>query len=403
MLRNRRAAQSSRERKRQEVEALENRNKHLEARIHAVEKTNLMLIEELNKYRRNAGVVTRSSSLVDTLPGPSVALSQELFSSQDGHKGLMDRLDFSAPSGHTVDPASLSPEPTQPVTDRQPMSSEKAATPPSTADKPTDLTQRPAAMLCDLQCQQSAELPRSWTASQASLSRAHPLELQTLLLISSTLVSACQRPLTQIAMSLKAGFSLPPTPSILKAIIWLVTRPRSSRRSRSTYPNSSTKTEAQSLPAHLRRTGTPSRRTPNSVSILPTLRITSLQRILTCSPNLARPLQDATMEALRLVAEGCYDQAGNLWTSNSATRDDGPTPSDWPDGCHLPSKEVLMALLWALRVEERKLKSKLAASGPVPSGILSTDNCSVKFVPGGSSGSSVHFRGLDEKRPQRFG
>lgn len=109
------------------------------------------------------------------------------------------------------------------------------------------------------------------------------------------------------------------------------------------------------------------------------------------------------MEALRLVTEGCHDQVGNLRTSNSATRDNGPTPSDWLDGFRCPSKEALMALLWALRVEERKLKSKVAASGPGPSGILPTDNCSVKLVPGGSGGGSFHFRGLDEKKRQRLG
>ena len=108
------------------------------------------------------------------------------------------------------------------------------------------------------------------------------------------------------------------------------------------------------------------------------------------------------MEALRLVTEGCHDQAGNLRTSNSATRDNGPPPSEWLDGFRCPSKEALMALLWALRVEERKLKSKAAASGPGPSGILPADNCSVKLVPGMKRGSSVHFRGLDDKR-QRLG
>lgn len=109
------------------------------------------------------------------------------------------------------------------------------------------------------------------------------------------------------------------------------------------------------------------------------------------------------MEALRLVTEGCYDQAGNLRTSNSATRDNGPTPSEWLDGFRCPSKEALMALLWALRVEERKLTFKAAASGPGPSSILPTDKLSVKLVPGRSSGSSIHFRGLDEKKRQRLG
>ncbi|SPO07329.1 related to Transcriptional activator hac1 [Cephalotrichum gorgonifer] len=174
VLRNRRAAQSSRERKRQEVEALELRNNDLEARIHEIEKTNMMLMEELNKYRRNAGVVTRPS-LMDSLPGASVALSQELFSSQDGHKSLIDGLVFPEPSGSTVDPASLSPEPTEQMVAGQVAPSPKTPTAPApTASKPADLTQHSAAMLCDLQCQQSAELPRSWTASQRSPASSTP-------------------------------------------------------------------------------------------------------------------------------------------------------------------------------------------------------------------------------------
>lgn len=314
----------------------------------------------------------------------------------------MGRLDYSGPSGPTVDPSSLSPEPTElVVTGQTAQSTETAATSPSTVSKAADLTQRPAAMLCDLQCQ-SASLPRSWTASQTSMARSSNSGLPILLLIS-VLASACQRPLTQIAMSLKAGFSLPPAPSILKAIIWLVTRPRSSRRSRSTYPSSSTRMGAQSFPAHQRRTGTPSLRTPNSVSTLPTLRITSLQKILTCSPNLARPLQDATMEALRLVSEGCHDQAGNLRTSNSATRDHGPELSEWLDGYSCPSKEALMALAWALKVEERKLNSVSAGSGSRPGDTLPTDKSIVKLVPGKKRGGSLQFRGLDGNKRQRLG
>ncbi|TDZ13841.1 Transcriptional activator hac1 [Colletotrichum orbiculare MAFF 240422] len=47
VLRNRRAAQSSRERKRLEVEALERRNKQLEAALQNVTKTNQLLVKEL--------------------------------------------------------------------------------------------------------------------------------------------------------------------------------------------------------------------------------------------------------------------------------------------------------------------------------------------------------------------
>ena len=109
------------------------------------------------------------------------------------------------------------------------------------------------------------------------------------------------------------------------------------------------------------------------------------------------------MEALRLVTESGNDQVGDLRTSNSAARDEGTSAAaGWLDGYRCPSREALMALLWALRVEERKSGSKAAAPGPGPGGVLPADSCSVKLVPGVKRGGSVHFRGLDEKR-QRLG
>ncbi|KAK2025172.1 transcriptional activator hac1 [Colletotrichum zoysiae] len=353
VLRNRRAAQSSRERKRLEVEALERRNKELESALQNVTKANQLLVEELNKFRRDSGMLTQSSSPLDSLNTNSVTLSQELFSSQDGHqssmvetKSLVDDLMTSSQSTATVNPASLSPE-LSPITESPKTNgAEQQPAETSIAKSTSDLTQRPAAMLCDLQCHLSEELPQSWLASQTPL---HPtlafyLQLQTLLLASAVILSACQRPLTQIAMSLKVGFSLPPTPSITKTIIWLVTLPPSSRTLLISMSSSTTRSTAQ-----------PSQRTRNSAAILPTLRLKSLQRILTCSPTLARPLMDATMEALRLVSEGCDNRAGGFATEHTAQRDGSRQPHTWLADTPLPSKEVLLTLLWALRVEERKM------------------------------------------------
>ncbi|TFA98991.1 Transcriptional activator hac1 [Trichoderma ghanense] len=122
VLRNRRAAQSSRERKRLEVEALEKRNKELETLLINVQKTNLILVEELNRFRRSSGVVTRSSSPLDSLQD-SITLSQQLFGSRDGQamsnadQSLMDQMMRSA-ANPTVNPASLSPS-LPPVPDKE--------------------------------------------------------------------------------------------------------------------------------------------------------------------------------------------------------------------------------------------------------------------------------------------
>ncbi|KAF7545788.1 hypothetical protein G7Z17_g8911 [Cylindrodendrum hubeiense] len=157
VLRNRRAAQSSRERKRLEVEALEKRNKELESMLINAQKANLMLVEELNRFRRSSGVVTRSSSPLDSLRDNPVTLSQELFSSQDGHK---PNADSSAPlmddiliSNATVNPASLSPE-LGPVDDSSEDTPEQPSMEAQTSELTSvispDLTQRPAEMFLGL-------------------------------------------------------------------------------------------------------------------------------------------------------------------------------------------------------------------------------------------------------------
>ncbi|GFP52907.1 transcriptional activator hac1 [Trichoderma asperellum] len=166
VLRNRRAAQSSRERKRLEVEALEKRNKELETLLINAQKTNLMLVEELNRFRRSSGVVTRSSSPLDSLQD-GITLSQQLFGPQDGQKvdstkqSLMDQM-MRSTTNPTVNPASLSPE-LNPIPDsaNEDLSEEFAseetkeeqtkeqienASQQLTVSLSTDSTQRPAEM-----------------------------------------------------------------------------------------------------------------------------------------------------------------------------------------------------------------------------------------------------------------
>lgn len=151
VLRNRRAAQSSRERKRLEVEALEIRNKELETMLVNAQKANLILVEELNRFRRDSGAVTRSSSPLSALRDTPLALSQELFSSQDGHNSskdpaakLVDQL-IKSTANPTVNPASLSPALT-PVPDEPEAKSkvEEAQFSETNLATSPDLTQHPA-------------------------------------------------------------------------------------------------------------------------------------------------------------------------------------------------------------------------------------------------------------------
>lgn len=367
VLRNRRAAQSSRERKRLEVEALEQRNKELITALAAVQEMNLKLQRELAHFRETSGVATRSSSPLRDNP----ALSQQLFSSQDGHElnaakatSPMLKSIMLASGNQTVNPASLSPE-LAPVSDEPELvsapeqpSEDAQASELNSATSP-DLTQRPAEMLCDLQCQMSAELPKSFLASQTSMppTLAMALTLRVMLLSASAIITACQRPLMQIAMSSKAGFSLLPTPQLLTKIIWLVTMTTSNR---STSTTSSTTTEAMSpRNSHQQANISPQQTTVSKTTNSTTLRLKSLRKLLSSSPSLARPLLDATMAALRLVSEGRDIRVENSWNGSHSSRGNDCELTRCLKEIDLPSTSVLMTLAWTLQVYEKRRESDI--------------------------------------------
>ncbi|KAI1328699.1 hypothetical protein F5Y16DRAFT_368449 [Xylariaceae sp. FL0255] len=339
VLRNRRAAQSSRERKRLEAEALEQKNSVLEEALAKQIEQNKLLLDELNKLRQG-GAASTSLPIDNFSPSP-LTLSQEL--------DLQPK---------TVNPASLTPE-LNPVADDAITPNLEAPTVAalSTAATSTDATQHPAVMLWDLQCP-SVEVPPSWAVSRQPLPPMLSLylQLQTLLTASSALISACFRPMTLITGALKSNLVLQPTPSILSTIIWLVTLPPNFRTSTSVNLSATT---PSAVPHQARqRASARSSLNTNLVSASSTLRIKSLQKLLTCSPILARPLMDATMELLRSVSndEGLDTQVeGMAFGSPGIKGDQSRGPLTWPEGTSLPSREVLLTLLWAIRVEERRL------------------------------------------------
>ncbi|GAW19518.1 hypothetical protein ANO14919_146010 [Xylariales sp. No.14919] len=162
VLRNRRAAQSSRERKRQEVEALEQRNAALESALLNQQKQNLALMEELSRLRRSAGVVSRSPSPLGVFQPSPLTLSQPLFQQStngvaQAHPDMADFL-MSEQEGAdgtvdgTVDPASISPE-LNPIADSDlktvstnPVAETEPVMTPSAAAISSDATQHPAAV-----------------------------------------------------------------------------------------------------------------------------------------------------------------------------------------------------------------------------------------------------------------
>ena len=331
VLRNRRAAQSSRERKRQEVEKLDEEKHHLERMVRDME---LQLADErarrlevereleleraangkMNVFRGSSPV--RSPAHAETLrQSPSPTFSQELFESRDsaGQHSLTSTYTIAtSPSAsvQTVNPAALSPE--------------IRAVDEANADaSSSDMTQHPAAMLCDLQCQSEEQRPWMASTSASTMSQIFSNILMSLLIssISSTLLN----PLSQIFNSLRTGSSLSPTTSILTSIIWLTTTTASLTTSTSKTTSTTTKT--------------------TSPRPMLSLRIRLLNQLLACSPNLARPLLDATTEAMRLATEqqlthDCLTGVGSI--------------DDRLEGGDSPSIESLMTLAWCITMFQKR-------------------------------------------------
>ena len=209
VLRNRRAAQSSRERKRQEVEALENEKRAIERtnqdllmRLQDMEAKNLILQRQLEQFTGNMTVFRGSSATsspgrpeqIRQAPTP-ITFSQELFSSRDednrasiSTQSIVD----SQPTPRTVNPASLSPE-IKPVME----STSNASS--------SDMTQHPAAMLCDLQCQSEEQRPWMDTTTITTSAISQILAATLYLSMASEAISTLLSPLSQIVSSLKNG------------------------------------------------------------------------------------------------------------------------------------------------------------------------------------------------------
>lgn len=243
----------------------------------------------------------------ENFPGQSpIALTQVLFErEQDSARPMMSETHYPLQSAMTtVDPASLSPPPMESFDE-------------SSFDVSSfGMTQHSAAMLCDLQCQPKEQRTRT----NSTLVSARIIAMTLWLQMSLTAISNILGPLAQIRASLMSSSSLLPTPPLMTLIIWLATTSASLTIPAGTI--SSTKTRSHSLRPRF------------------TLRIRLLRRLLACSPNLARPLLDATLEAMRLpskqqLARDCLNGAGVC---------------DLRDGEESSSFESLITLSWAIKV-----------------------------------------------------
>ncbi|KAB8228228.1 hypothetical protein BDV23DRAFT_161286 [Aspergillus alliaceus] len=294
VLRNRAAAQTSRERKRLEMEKLENekiqmeqQNQFLLQRLSQMEAENNRLSQQLAQLaaevRGSRANTPRPGSPATTSP----TLTPTLFK-QERDELPLERIPFPSPS----------------------LSDYSPTLKPSTLVESSDVAQHPAAVLCDLQCpsldSKEMEPPSHFLISAPGLNITLQMTLQLLFLtMTSTAYSTVIRPLSQILQSLKTGsplmFSREEIYQHFHLILWLISTPS---------------------------------RSPSRASRWPTaFRMRLLARLLACNPALARPLRDATGRALQLAV------------SESLTRGSMSVADAQGARC---SWESLLTLLWTI-------------------------------------------------------
>lgn len=302
VLRNRAAAQTSRERKRLEVEKLEGEKQKMEQQNQFLLQRLAQMEAENNRLNRQVAQLSaeirgsRGTTPMTVIDNASPTLTPTLFK-REGEDFSMDKIPFPTPSISDYSPS---------------LKLEDLA-------ESADMTQHPAAVLCDLQCQSkdSKDLPRAipYSSTWNPLQQAALLQL-LFLMMTSAAYSTVILPLSQILNSMKVGspltFSTEETYRHLPLIHWLISTPTLSLASTSS--------------------------TPRSV-----FRMRVLSRLLACSPALARPLRDATGKALQLAVEA------TLRKTDSGVEGLETTPR-W---------ESLLTMAWAIdSIQSNRLKVK---------------------------------------------
>ena len=311
VLRNRQAAQSSRERKRQEVEKLEGekmsieqQNESLKERLMTVEHEKFLLAQQVAKMRAQMKAIQSGTSNPHELsPPPENDLHHDHFIKQE----LEDfTYNLPTPQPSFGVPSTSFPSPTT-------ATFSEISTPATISlgldalTAPPDLTQHPAAMLCDLQCQSTRSCQTSTRPTTPPRAVTPPFSANLLYLtMYSPVYSQLIRPLMTIFISLRTGSALPPSmmnqPTALSLISWLISTPVNLLPPQTTKRTSTPPVKRTSL-IPVKPASRTSPRTP-----IPRLRL--LRRLLVSSPSLARPLEAATGRALRLKTSGVASMVG---------------------------------------------------------------------------------------------
>ncbi|KAL9600468.1 MAG: hypothetical protein Q9179_003191 [Wetmoreana sp. 5 TL-2023] len=163
VLRNRQAAQSSRERKRQEVEKLEGEKSAIEAqndmlkeRLMAVEHEKFKLQQKNSQMAAELAALKGGSSSTRASLAPSPDYAADLHNQQAIKQELEDSL-YALRTPISLPSDSFSPSPSASTNSRSPSPTSLGLGFHALTTSP-DMTQHPAAMLCDLQCQSGAPI-----------------------------------------------------------------------------------------------------------------------------------------------------------------------------------------------------------------------------------------------------
>lgn len=240
---------------------MEQQNQFLIQRLSQMEAENNRLSQQVAQLSAEVRGSRHSTPRAASPASVSPTLTPTLFK-QEGDEIALDRIPFPTPS----------------VTDYSPTLK------PSSLAESSDLTQHPAAMLCDLQCQsvgsKEMEVPSRFSTSMPALSTSLTTLQLLFLTMTSTAYSTVIHPLSQILQSLKTGspltFSTQEIYQHFHLILWLILTPSLSPSKTSSNPT--------------------------------TFRIRLLARLLACNPAMARPLRDATGRALQLAVRERFFQ-----------------------------------------------------------------------------------------------
>lgn len=261
---------------------MEQQNQFLIQRLSQMESENNRLSQQVAKL---SAEVRGSRSVTPKASSPAIespTLTPTLFK-QEGDELPMERIPFPTPS----------------VTDYSPTFT------PSTLAEASDVTQHPAAVLCDLQCPSlaSKDLEAPFPSSTSPNLKLHMMLQLLFLTMTSAACSTVIHPLSQILLSLKTGspltFSTAEIYQHFPLILWLISTPSLSS---------------------------------SKVSNRPVFRMRLLTRLLACSPALARPLRDATGRALQLAVSETFSR--QTWSAGASEA--------------RPSWESLLTMAWAI-------------------------------------------------------